>query len=169
MKVLSFIDQWIEKITGYTLVAGVFTMLFFSVLNIVLRWFETTIHWVEPLVRHLVFLCAFLGGVIATGRGTHIGIDILGKYFESKEMVKAYAWTRRIIAFFSFLVLIWLIQSSMNFVTVELKYGKAVFWGIHSGVLVGIIPLGFTLIGYRFFYLLLNSFFGEDEKGAEQA
>lgn len=168
MKFLAAIDKIIEKFSGYVLIGSVFTMLLFSVLNIVLRWFETTIHWVEPLVRHLVFLSAFLGGVIATGRGTHIGIDILGKYFESKGMMKWFKAAKRLIYADSFLVLVWMIYASFNFIKVELKYGKPVFWGIHSGVLVGIIPFGFALICYRFFYLLVDSFVngGEEEQQA---
>ena len=58
-------------------------MLFFSVLTILLRWFGQSLEFVEPFVRHLVFLSTFLGGVLATGRGTHIGIDIIGKLLES--------------------------------------------------------------------------------------
>ena len=39
----------------------------------------------------------------------------------------------------------------------ELEFGKAVFFGIHSGVLVGIIPFGFSLIGFRFLNLFIQS------------
>ena len=60
-------------------------MLLLSVINIFLRWGEMTPYWVEPLVRHLVFLSAPLGGVIATGRRNHIGIDILQRWLEGSE------------------------------------------------------------------------------------
>ena len=69
-------DKFIEKISISLLVVCVLSMLLLSVLNIFLRWFNTTLFWVEPLVRHLVFLSAFLGGVLATGNRSHIGIDI---------------------------------------------------------------------------------------------
>ena len=37
---------------------------------------------------------------------------------------------------------------------VELEFGRDVFWGIHSGFLVGIIPFGFLLISLRFIFIL---------------
>jgi TRAP-type C4-dicarboxylate transport system permease small subunit len=157
VKLLRKIDSFIESFASAFLTIAVSGMLLLAILSIVLRWFSITLLWVEPLIRHLVFLSAFMGGVLATGRKTHIGIDILGKYFESKNMMVAHAWVGRIIALVSFLTLLVLIKSGIDFVSVEAKYGKAVFLGIHGKYLVSIIPFGLSLIAYRFFYLLLNS------------
>ncbi len=160
--ILKGIDELIEKLSSWGLVFCVFGMLSISVLSIVLRWFSTSIHWSEPFVRHMVFMSTFLGGVLATGRGTHIGIDIIGKWLESKGKSDVSIWIQRVIALASFCTLVWLIVASKNFMVVELKYGKPVFWGIPSGYLVGIIPFGFGLIAYRFFWLFLGSFMGEN-------
>ena len=148
--------------SSYGLIFSVFAMLSISVISIVLRWFSISIHWMEPFVRHLVFLSTFLGGVLATGRGTHIGIDIISKYLEAKKLDRYAIWVNRIIALGSLLTLVWLTTSSLEFMQVELKYGKPVFWGISSGVLVGIIPFGFILIAYRFLFLLISSFASTD-------
>jgi TRAP-type C4-dicarboxylate transport system permease small subunit len=156
-------DQLLDKLSRYGLVFSVLTMLVLSVLAIVLRWFNTSIHWIEPFVRHLVFLSTFLGGVLATGRGEHIGIDIIGKWFESKDNKKALVWIRRIISLTSCATLVWMIKASYDFFLVELKYGKPVFWGIESGVLVAIIPFGFSLIAFRFFYSFVSSFSGDEQ------
>jgi TRAP-type C4-dicarboxylate transport system permease small subunit len=110
----------------------------------------------------MVFLSTFLGGVLATGRGTHIGIDIIGKWLETKGRKDISIWIQRVIALASFLTLIWLMMASKDFMAIELKYGKPVFWSIPSGYLVGIIPFGFGLIAYRFFWLFIGSFMGED-------
>jgi len=156
--ILKVIDTSIEKASTWILVVSVFSMLFFSVLTIVLRWMGTGLSFVEPLVRHLVFLCTFLGGVIATGRGTHIGIDIVGKYLESRGYFFLCACAKRGIMLASFFTLVWLIYASCLFVKVELEFGRDVFFGISSGQLVGIIPFGFGLIAFRFFYIFANSF-----------
>jgi TRAP-type C4-dicarboxylate transport system permease small subunit len=160
--VLQLVDSAIEKISSAGLVLSVFMMLIFSILTIILRWFEITFLWFDPLVRHLVFLSAFLGGVIATGRGSHIGIDIIGKYLESKKKYFYLKQVRRIISFVSFGTVCWLIVASMEFFRVEQEYGKESFLGIHSSVLVAIIPFGFSLICYRFFYLFIKSFQQEE-------
>tara|TARA_Y100000590_G_scaffold281237_1_gene316053 strand:- start:88248 stop:88751 length:504 start_codon:yes stop_codon:yes gene_type:complete len=160
---LRAIDKGVEKLAGWGLVVCVLTMLFLSTLVIVMRWFGVTFLWFDPFIRHVVFISTFLGGVIATGRGTHIGIDILGKYLESKNLEGAQAWIERLIAFVSAGTLVWLIQASWDFMLSELKYGKPTFFGIHSGYLTAIIPIGFALIAYRFFFLFVNSFSSKEE------
>lgn len=157
-RVIRKFDLLIESFAKYALVFCVFGMLSISVLSIVLRWFEFTFQWFEPLVRHLVFISAFLGGVMATGNKTHIGIDIIGKYLESKGNEKALIWIERVVSLASAVTLIWLTSACIQFVGVEAIYGKEVFLGIHSKFLVGIIPVGFSLISLRFFNLLICSF-----------
>tara|TARA_R110000868_G_scaffold304021_3_gene564511 strand:+ start:5370 stop:5864 length:495 start_codon:yes stop_codon:yes gene_type:complete len=158
MAVFRFIDQAIEKGAAALLVLAVALMLGLSVFAIVLRWFETSYLWLEPFVRHLVFLSTFLGGVIATGRGTHIAIDILHKKIEATgpDWLKKLSFRNLNLA--SSLILFWLVKASWEFTVIELEYGHEVFWGIHSGVLVGIIPFGLSLIAYRFLYRFMNSF-----------
>lgn len=130
-----------------------------TVSNIVLRWFDAHILWFEPGVRYLVFMSAFLGGTIATGKRSHIGIDLIGKYFETKKMGKAHRWVGRIIDVISFVVLIYLTKACVDFVGEEAKYGRPdVFLGIHAKYLAAIIPFGFSLICYRFLNNFILSF-----------
>ena len=163
MKTLKFLDDLLDKFARWGLVFSVLTMLILTVITIVMRWFDSSIHWVEPFVRHLVFLSTFLGGVLATGRGEHIGIDIIGKWLESRNMEKGLVIVNRLISLTACLTLVWMIKSSYDFFLIELKYGKAVFWGIKSGYLVSIIPFGFSLIAYRFFYKFVSSFLGDEQ------
>ena len=72
IKILKHIDDFIESISKSGLVICIALMLGLTLVNIVLRWFGHTWLWVEPLVRHLVFVCAFLGGALATGSKNHI-------------------------------------------------------------------------------------------------
>lgn len=167
LKILKFIDTAIDKASIYTLVVSVFVMLFFSVLSIVLRWFGQSLEFIEPMVRHLVFLSAFLGGVLATGRGTHIGIDVIVKYLEAMKQYFLCIQCRRLIYLACVGTLCWLTWSSMLFVKVEMEFGKAVFFGISSGHLVKIIPFGFSLIAYRYFYLFITTF-TESNNSAQQ-
>tara|TARA_R110002072_G_scaffold534_6_gene3912 strand:+ start:89424 stop:89957 length:534 start_codon:yes stop_codon:yes gene_type:complete len=174
LKPFQKLDEFVEKFSSFLLIICVIGMLLISVLNIVLRWFGIGYMWFEPLVRHLVFLSAFLGGVLATGRRTHIGIDIVGKYLEAKQSWVAHQWILRAVSLISFVTLAWLVKTSFGFISVEAEYGKAVFLGVHSKYLVSIIPFGFSLISYRFLYLFLRSFteepgegFIEDEEQAE--
>ena len=130
------IDTGFEKLVAWLLVVIVLAMLFLSSANIVARWFQHNITWVDPFVRHLVFFSAFLGGVIATGRGTHIGIDIIGKFVESKGWLKLKDIINRVVMIVSILVLCWLTKASLDFRKVEMEFLETVFRGIERGGLV---------------------------------
>lgn len=161
------LDTGIEKLTSWLLVLCVLSMLTLSSLNIVLRWMQMNITWVDPFVRHVVFLSAFLGGVIATGRGTHIGIDLIGKFVESKGWHSLRRAINQFIFLVSGVVLIWMVKSGIDFTKVELEFGKEEFWGIHSGFLVAMIPVGLGLIAFRFLLLFILSFEMEKARTGE--
>lgn len=161
MKFLSTLDKLVEKISSYALIISVLLMLVMSILIIVLRWFGESFLWIDPFVRHLVFLSAFLGGVIATGRKSHIGIDIVGRYLESKKKHRLCLYIERLVSLACCLTSGWMVLASYDFFKIEAEFGKVAFLGIHSKFLVGIIPLGFSLIAYRFFYQFIFSCCGK--------
>lgn len=154
---LTKIDKYIDKFTFYLLAICLWGMLFFSVFSIILRWFDTAFMWTEPLVRHLVFFSAFLGGALATGKGNHIRIDLATKVLEKKSP-SFKKWLERIIDLVCTIACVLLLEAGYNFALVELEYGKEAFLGIHSGVLVFIIPVGMGLIALRFLLNFLISF-----------
>lgn len=155
--------EWaVDKFSSHLLVVSVLVILFFSTFSIVLRWFHINFQWIEPMVRHLVFVCAFLGGVLATGKGTHIGIDLIGKFVEAQNWHSLKRWIARLIMFSSFCVLLWLIKAGIDFTIVEREFTKDAGLGfLKSGELVAIIPIGLSLIAIRFLLLLILSFEGE--------
>lgn len=152
------IDNFIDKISFYCIVVAVMTMLLLTVLNIVLRWFNTSILWVDPLVRHLVFLSAFLGGSLATGRDNHIRIDIVSKVFERFNKPGLKILVDRLVLLVTLIATILLAKAGYDFTKMELEFGKEIFLGIHSGTMVGIIPFGMGLIALRYLLRLLLTF-----------
>jgi TRAP-type C4-dicarboxylate transport system permease small subunit len=158
MKIVKTIDHYIEKFCAGILVACILSILVFSSMTIILRWFQINLMWIDPMVRHLVFLSTFLGGVIATGRGTHIGIDLVSKIVEVKGWTKAQITISRIIYLSSALGMVWLFKSGYDFTRVEFEFAKKEFFGISSGFLVSIIPFGVFLIGFRFLAMFIATF-----------
>lgn len=158
IRALKFIDDIIEKLTLFLLTLSILLMLGFSLATIVLRFFDLNFPWFESFVRHLVLLSAFLGGVIATGKGTHIGIDVIGHYLESKNLVKPKIYLLRVIQLASIVTVCWLTKASFDFMKVEMEFGTPEFFGLTSGHLVAIIPIGFSLIALRFLIKFLVSF-----------
>lgn len=164
MNIVKSVDQGIDKLTSWILVFVMLSILVLSCGSIFLRWMHTTVIWIEPLVRHLVFLSAFLGGILATGRGTHIGIDLISKFLEAKKWHHALRFVSRLIYLTCILTLFWLIKAGFDYVQVESEFGNEVFWGINSGKLGWIIPVGFGMIAIRYFLLFILSFSNGQEE-----
>ena len=158
MKPLRTIDRLIEKLAEYVLILALLGMVVLGMLNIVLRWLGYPINWFDPFIRHLVFLCAFLGGVLATGKKKHLGIDIIGKSLAKKYGTGVGRNIERAISLASILTLVVLTWAGWHYVQVEMEYGKEHFLGIHSQYLAAIIPIGALLLAYRFFFIFANSF-----------
>lgn len=138
----------IDKVVSFGLIASFFILIFLSSLNVFFRWFQLSYSWIDPLLRHLVFLMIFLGGVLACAKGSHITIDILNQWSFYKKIKRP---MDRLLMLISIFVLGVMIYGSIEMVKTEIEYGKIVFLGIHSSVLVGIIPFGFFLMGLRWF------------------
>ena len=158
MKPLQNIDRLIEKTAEYVLILSVLGMVLFGMLNIVLRWINQPVNWFEPFIRHLVLLCTFLGGILATGKKNHIGIDIVGKSLSKKYGSGLGRNIEQVISLASALTLLFLAWAGWHYVQIEAEYGKEHFLGIHSRYLAAIIPIGAVLIAYRFFFIFVSSF-----------
>lgn len=143
------LDSWLEKIAKIAIVLCVFSMLFFSVLSIVLRWFEVSLLWIEPLVRHLVFLAAFIGGSLATGSNQHIKIDLMARILEKVEKPFVKKLLDVFILATTLLACAILVKASYELALIEFEHGKLEFLEIHSGYLLSIIPVGMSFISLR--------------------
>lgn len=148
--IIEKIDKGIEKGAFAILSASLFLMLGLTLLNIAARWFDSTFTWIDPLVRHLVFLSAFMGAVLATGKGSHIKIDVAGRALEALGKKKLQKTLSILIGAVAAMACYFLFKAGRDFSLVEFEYGREAFMGIHSGWLVSIIPFGFALIGARF-------------------
>jgi TRAP-type C4-dicarboxylate transport system permease small subunit len=155
MKVFVAFDEILDRFSRYGLIGCLFIILGLTVFAIVLRWLGSSMMWIEPLVRHLVFLSAFLGGSVATSKHVHIKVDLLTKLIELTRS-KVILWIHKnLISLFCFVVCLVLAKSGWDFYLVEREFGAPGFLHLHSSLLVGIIPFGMGLITLRFFNQLM--------------
>lgn len=153
-KAILFFDDILEKISRWGLVFSLLTILLLAVISIVLRWLGSSVMWIEPLTRHMVFLSSFLGGSLATSKNVHIRVDLLSKLVEMSNS-KTLKWIHHnLVSLFCLVTCVALMLASYDFFVVEKEYGAPSFLNIHSSWLVGIIPFGMGLISLRF----LNQF-----------
>jgi TRAP-type C4-dicarboxylate transport system permease small subunit len=148
-------DRFLERGVIVALIITMIAIVGLGLLEIVLRWFQSSFLWVGPFNRHLVLLAAFLGGVVACGHGTHISIDILGRYLKNKNS----RWRQGVditVSLASLVVLGFLGLGAVNLCLVEWESGRVLLLGIHSAFFLMVIPLGFLLIFLRFLCQLLG-------------
>lgn len=155
MKLVLLFDEILERISRYGLIICLFSILTMAVLSIVLRWLGMSLLWMEPLIRHLVFLSAFLGGSLATSKGVHIKVDILTHLVEKSESKVIKWFHQNLVTLFCLITCLILTTSGWDFYIVEKEYGTLAFLGLHSSWMVGIIPFGMGLIALRFFNKLI--------------
>jgi TRAP-type C4-dicarboxylate transport system permease small subunit len=150
------VDRGIKKTTEFVLIVAICLIFMFSMVGIVARWFQMAFLWIDPLVRHLVFLSGFLAGILITGESKHLAIDLMGRYLEHRP--RAATLLKRVITLATGTILLWLVKSGYDAYRAEVIGGSAEFLEIHTSVWMAIIPAGFALMSYRAFYLFLSTF-----------
>jgi len=138
------------------LLASLVGMLGLSLLGIVLRWTGSSLMWIDPVVRHLVIVAAFAGGILAVGKKSHIRIDLLSKPMEFAPPAMRIL-VERILSLVTALVTAALAWSAWLFYLSEKEYGSAGLLGLHSSSLVIIFPLGWGLLALRWLLALMTA------------
>ncbi|MCB9093712.1 MAG: TRAP transporter small permease [Halobacteriovoraceae bacterium] len=161
------IEKVFDQITLYVLTFCLSMMILLSLFSIIARFFSYTSMWIDPLVRHLVFLCAFLGGSLATGNNQNIKIDILPKYLEYSNDLLRKKYYLIMTSIFTLIIIGFLFKSGLQFFLSELQYGKITFLGLHSSILTSIIPFGMFIIFTRLILKTLSYVFCSQEKQLE--
>lgn len=125
-----------------------------AVVQIILRnAFETSLPWVDPLVRISVLWIGLLGAMIATRHSEHICIDVASHYLSVK-------WKRVSTMFVSLLascVCGVMAYHSWRFVIEEKIYESVVYGDIPSWPFQAILPVAFAVMSFRFIILLVNT------------
>ncbi len=161
MRLIRIFDDILERLSRWGLISCLLMILSLAVMAIFFRWGGKSFMWLEPLVRHLVFLSAFLGGSLATSKNVHIKVDILTKLVEMSSS-RFIRWLHRnMITLFCCLTMLVLLKSSYEFYLSEKEFGSPAFLHIHSSYLVAIIPFGVGLILLRFINQLILGINGE--------
>ena len=90
-------------------------MMGLSFFSIVLRWLGTSKIWLEPIIRHLVLLGAFLGGTLAIPVQKHIAIDIIGILLKNSPAPNLKKVINLVVLFSAVLVSCWLMYGAYLF------------------------------------------------------
>jgi len=151
-------DNFLEILSKWGVITCVMLMLSLSMGNIIFRQFEITFLWIEPLVRHLVFLATFFGGALATGNAEHIKIDIVSRLLEKSQNHFLRINLQRIVLFATLVAVYILLSGSVDLMKLEFEDQRKAFFDIPTGYLLGIIPVGMSLIFIRIIVKIILTF-----------
>ncbi|MGD9488403.1 MAG: TRAP transporter small permease [Calditrichaceae bacterium] len=153
MNLLRRINDAVAKVELGLLIFIVLTMVILAFIQVLLRnVFDQGILWGDTFLRHLVLWVGFIGASLATRDEKHIDIDILTRFLP----VRAKSVVRIITNVFAGIICFILGKAGLTFVLQEIEFGTILFNDIPAWYFEIIIPVGFALMGIRFFCLSLE-------------
>jgi len=140
----------VHRVEDALLVILLTGMILLASTQILLRnLFDSGFVWADPLLRVMVLWLGMIGATVATRDNKHIRIDLLSRYFErnTHRLIQSVigqisAWTCLVVAWYG-----------MNWVWLDYREGLEAVIGAPAWLLEIVIPLSFTLIGIRYFYM----------------
>ena len=154
MKLLEYINKYIEKLESGLLVLILVIMVILAFLQVVLRnLFDQGILWADIFLRHLVLWVGFIGASLATREEKHINIDLFTRFLSQKGK----NISRLITNLFACAICVLLAKAGWTFVQDEKAMGTILFNNIEAWYFQIIIPIGFVLMGFRFFINMLTN------------
>ena len=159
MKFLRLVNSFLKRIETWLVVIFLSLMVFFTFLNVILRAFYTHLHfqwandllgqmdWTEPFVRLLVLWITFLGASLLTEDNKHIKIDLMPALLPPQWLAVRELLLSMVCVFISVLLL----KSSVDYLRLEMDFGGYIFLRLPTWIGQMILPVGFSLILFRFF------------------
>jgi TRAP-type C4-dicarboxylate transport system permease small subunit len=155
-KFISILDQKLAFIENSLLLVTLTVMVLMAFLQVLLRnLFSYGILWGDIFLRHLVLWVGFLGASLATRESKHISIDIMSKLFSSGKL----RYIRIFIDLITAIVCFILAHAGYRFLLEEIAAGTKLFNEVPAWWFQLIIPVGFTLIGIRFIFKIIEHTF----------
>ncbi|MCK4797110.1 MAG: TRAP transporter small permease subunit [Spirochaetes bacterium] len=160
----------LHKVEEYILVFFLSLMIIISFLQIILKIFFKAIVWFDPMIKYTVLWIGMIAAGMATFENKHIKIDIIGRF--AKGRLKSFVLA--VTNLFASIVSIVLSYASIIYIIkIEIPAtDPPPFLNISKWVLLLILPIGFAIIGIRFFFRLCKKIYNfiknkEDEEDIE--
>jgi TRAP-type C4-dicarboxylate transport system permease small subunit len=159
MNVVRKIDGALGRLEGWLLVLFLAAMVTLTFLQVALRalfiyahihWansFMGQIDWAEPLVRLLVLWVSIIGASLVTGENKHIKIDLMSDLLPSPLL----PYRELLLSAACALITGFMLKASISYVKMEASFGAQIFSGLPNWVGQLILPMGFSVIFFRFF------------------
>ena len=152
------IDRLIAFIEGWLIIVFLGLMVALTFFQVVLRDLFTFVHiqwantlmghmdWTEPMVRLFVLWLTFLGASLLTDERKHIKIDLMSALLPQKWQ----PFRELILCLACAIIMSFMVHASIGYIKLDMEFGGALFLAIPTWVDQLILPIGFSLILFRF-------------------
>jgi TRAP-type C4-dicarboxylate transport system permease small subunit len=150
MKVLERLARlraWLDSCETLLLLALLAALIVLSFLQVLLRLGHGGLPWADVVNRHLVLWIGMLGAVLATARGRHIRIDVLGRALKGARG----RWVGAGLDLLAAWICLRLARAALTFVLQTREFGDTLAplpWP--AWLLQAIIPAAFLLMSGHF-------------------
>lgn len=160
MRFIEAFDRALARLEGWLLILLLWSMIILTFLQVVLRTLYVHLHqhwasvlmgrmdWAELLVRLSVLWLTFLGASLVTGENRHIRIDLLSGIFPRRWL----PYRELLLCAASALISALMIKASLDYITAEMSSPVRLFSTVPMWVGQVILPIGFSLLLFRFLF-----------------
>ena len=147
-KFLISFNLFLGKIESFLLILILGVMIIFSVLQIILRsGFNSSLLWIDPLLRVLVLWSALIGGAKAAQIQKHITIDLFARFLPLPLETIRFRLLNSICSVLSFFLTV----LAFRFLLTEKAFGEIAFLNVKMWHIELAFPFSFFLMGIHFF------------------
>jgi len=104
--------------------------------------------WIDAVTRHLLLWIGFFGAALAVARRGHIAIDAFSRLFPERARKRL----RIVLDLVSLVACIFLARAALRFMLAEREGGGKLYGDVPSWVGITIVPVGFALLAWHFFF-----------------
>lgn len=142
----------LSQIESLLLVSTFIIVLFIAVAQIILRnFFDMGILWADTFLRITVLWIGMMGALIASRNNNHINMNLGLKYLSGNPL----RYTKAIVHLFTAIICFIVAWYGVNLVTMEYEESGIAFAMIPIWITVSIIPISFSIMGLRYFSLMI--------------
>ena len=145
-----------SKVEDWSIALALGIMMLLPIVEIVLRQFDTGISGNAGTRRHLVLFVALIGGVVAARQGRLLSLSTFTAYLKGRVAIFAQTYSASITIYVTFMLGL----GSWQYLQATLNSGRTLIFGMPAEALQAIMPIGFALLGIRFWWRCSDNWIG---------
>src|SRR3990167_1494427 len=149
LKGLDKIDVCLSFFEKGLICVSLSVMLIIAILQVILRnIFDSGIEWGDVFIRHMVLFLLFFGASLSTRNKSHIQMDVSSKITPQRFKPVIF-----------FLINSYFLKAAWIFAGDEKASGSILFGQVPTWFFIAIMPIGFSIISFRFLLNWIDNIF----------